>query len=74
MSWSRYDILSVVAANPSLPEPLTQHRLAELIVRAADSDLLEVEPLSLGAGAPATAALDLERGPRPGGAAARGEQ
>ena len=74
MASAQYDILSVVAANPSLPEPPAQHRLAELVVRAAKSDLLEVEPLSFGPGAPATAALELERGPRPGDAAARGEQ
>jgi hypothetical protein len=56
-----------MAANPSLPEPVVQHALAELVVRSAKSDLLDVEPLTFGAGSPASAALDLERGPQPGG-------
>ncbi len=40
--------------------------MAQLTVRSAQSDLLEVEPLDFGPDAPATAALEAERGPRPG--------
>jgi hypothetical protein len=39
--------------------------VAELSVRAAESDLLLVDPLDFGPGAPATAALAAERGPQP---------
>jgi hypothetical protein len=39
--------------------------LAELTVRKAHGDLLEVEPLDLGPGAPGTAALEHERGLEP---------
>lgn len=35
-------------------------------MRSAQSDLLEVEPLDFGPDAPATAALEAERGPQPG--------
>jgi len=40
--------------------------VAQLTVRSAQSDLLEVEPLDFGPDAPATAALEAERGPQPG--------
>ncbi|MFZ0381232.1 MAG: hypothetical protein WCD11_07755 [Solirubrobacteraceae bacterium] len=40
--------------------------MAQLTVRSAQSDLLEVEPLDFGPDAPATAALEAERGPQPG--------
>jgi hypothetical protein len=38
--------------------------VAELSVHAAESDLLLVDPLDFGPGAPATAALAAERGPQ----------
>ena len=37
--------------------------MAELTVRSAQTDLLEVDPLDFGPDAPATAALEVERGP-----------
>ena len=40
--------------------------MAQLTVRSAQSDLLEVEALDFGSDAPATAALEAERGPQPG--------
>ncbi len=40
--------------------------MAQLTVRSAQSDLLEVEPLDFGPDTPATAALEAERGPQPG--------
>jgi hypothetical protein len=42
-------------------------------VRTAQSDLLEVDPLDFGPNAPATAALEAERGPEPGGVRERGD-
>jgi hypothetical protein len=47
--------------------------VAELTVHNAQSDLLDVDPLDLGPDAPATAALEVERGPQPGDARQRGE-
>ena len=47
--------------------------MAELTVRTAQSDLLEVDPLDLGPDAPATAALEAERGPEPDAVRQRGE-
>ncbi len=47
--------------------------MAELTVRSAQSDLLEVDPLDLGPDAPATAALEAERGPQLGDVRQRGE-
>ena len=47
--------------------------MAELTVHAAQSDLLEVDPLDLGPDAPATAALEVERGPEPRDVRQRGE-
>lgn len=47
--------------------------LAELTVREAQGDLLDVEPLDLGPHAPATAALARERGPQPDDTRERGE-
>lgn len=41
--------------------------IRELIVSRAEGDLLDLEPLDLGPGAPGTAALEAERGPEPGG-------
>jgi hypothetical protein len=54
-----------VATDPSHPAPLDRHSLAELTVRDAHGDLLDVEPLDLAPGAPATIALERDRGPRP---------
>jgi hypothetical protein len=54
-----------VATDPSHPASLDRHSLSELTVRDAHGDLLEVEPLDLGPGAPATIALERERGPQP---------
>jgi hypothetical protein len=64
----------VVAVNPSVPQPPAQHRLADLIVRVAEGDLLDVEALNFGPGNPATAALEAERGPRPDDAPGRERQ
>lgn len=47
--------------------------MAELTVRNAQSDLLEVDPLDLGPDAPATAALEVERGPEPRDMRQRGD-
>ena len=47
--------------------------MAELTVRTAQSDLLEVDPLDFGPNAPATAALEAERGPEPGDVRRRGD-
>jgi hypothetical protein len=54
-----------VATDPSNPAPLGRRSLAELTVRDAHGDLLEGQPLDLGPGAPATIALEHERGPQP---------
>ena len=58
-------ILCPVATDPSHPAPLNRRSLAELTVRDAHGDLLEVQPLDLGPGTPATIALEHERGPQP---------
>lgn len=51
--------------NPQ-PLPSIQPRsINDLIVRHADGDVLALEPLDLGPGAPGTAALETERGPEP---------
>ncbi|MGO9904137.1 MAG: hypothetical protein ACLPY3_00220 [Solirubrobacteraceae bacterium] len=50
----------------SQPSSSDRFSVAQLTVRSAQSDLLEVEPLDFGPDAPATAALEAERGPRPG--------
>ena len=47
--------------------------MVELTVRNAQSDLLEVDPLDLGPDAPATAALEAERGPEPRDVRQRGK-
>lgn len=60
-------------SHPSHPAPPDRRSLAELTVRAAHGDLLEIEPLDLGPGAPATIALERERGPQPDDAAERGD-
>jgi hypothetical protein len=44
-----------------------------LTVRSSQGDLLEVEPLDLGPNAPATAALEAERGPEPRDVRPRGD-
>jgi hypothetical protein len=67
-------ILSPVATDPSHPTPLTRRSLAQLTVRDAHGDLLEVQPLDLGPGTPATIALEHERGPQPHNAIKSGDQ
>jgi len=57
----------------SLPSSSDRFSVAELTVHSAQSDLLEVDPLDLGPDAPATAALEVERGPEPRHARQRGE-
>jgi hypothetical protein len=59
-----------VASQPSSSDRFS---VAELTVRTAQSNLLEVDPLDLGPDAPATAALEVERGPWPGDVRQRGE-
>lgn len=58
----RCAILRFVTTEPS---PKHQYKLGDLIVRHASTDLLDVEPIDLGPGAPMTAALEAERGPEP---------
>ena len=67
-------ILCPVATDPSHPAPLNRRSLAELTVRDAHGDLLEVQPLDLGPGTPATIALEHERGPQPHNAIESGDQ
>jgi hypothetical protein len=67
-------ILCPVATDPSHPAPLNRRSLAELTVRDAHGDLLEVQPLDLGPGTPATIALEHERGPEPHDAIKSGDQ
>ena len=55
------------------PSSSDRFSVAELTVRTSLSDLLEVDPLDLGQDAPATAALEAERGPQPGDVRQRGE-
>jgi hypothetical protein len=50
----------------SQPSSSDRFSVAQLTVRSAQSDLLEVEPLDFSPDAPATAALEAERGPQPG--------
>jgi hypothetical protein len=57
----------------SQPSSSDRFSVAELTVRSAQSDLLEVHPLDLGPDGPATAALEAERGPQPGDVPQRGE-
>jgi len=57
----------------SQPSSSDRFSVAELTVRSAQSDLLEVDPLDLGPDAPATAALEVERGPEPRDLRQRGE-
>jgi hypothetical protein len=45
-----------------------------ITVSQARGDLLLVEPIDLGPGSPATAALEVERGPRPAGVLERGTE
>lgn len=54
-----------MATEPSRSSSADRFSVAELSVRAAESDLLLVDPLDFGPGAPATAALAAERGPQP---------
>jgi hypothetical protein len=65
---------SVVTTHPSHRAPHDRHSVAQLTVLQAHGDLLEVEPLDLGPGAPATIALEQERGPIPDDAAQRGHR
>ena len=57
----------------SQPSSRDRFSVAELTVHTAESDLLEVDPLDLGPDAPATAALEVERGPEPRDVRQRGE-
>jgi hypothetical protein len=54
-----------MATEPSRSSSADHFSVAELTVRAAESDLLLVDPLDFGPGSPATAALAAERGPQP---------
>jgi hypothetical protein len=67
-------MLCPVATDPSQPAPLDRRSLAELTVCDAHGDLLEVQPLDLGPGTPATIALEHERGPQPHNAMKSGDQ
>jgi hypothetical protein len=59
-----------MASQPASPDRFS---VVALTVRTAQGDLLEVEPLDFGPDAPATAALELERGPEPRDVPQRGE-
>jgi hypothetical protein len=59
-----------MASQPSFSDRFS---VAELTVRSAQSDLLEVDPLDFGPDAPATAALEVERGPEPRDMRQRGD-
>lgn len=54
-----------VAVDPSPGSPILPRSVDQLTVTEARDDLLLVDPIDLGPGAPATAALELERGPQP---------
>jgi hypothetical protein len=60
-------------AMASQPSSSDRFSVAELTVRGAQSDLLEVDPLDFGPDAPATAALEVERGPEPRDMRQRGD-
>jgi hypothetical protein len=60
-------------AMASQPSSSDGFSVAELTVRRAQSDLLEVDPLDFGPDAQATAALEAERGPQPGDMPQRGD-
>jgi hypothetical protein len=49
----------------SQPSSSDRFSVAQLTVRGSQSDLLEVDPLDFGPDAPATVALEAERGPQP---------
>lgn len=75
MSRARLAVILVpVATHRSHPTPLDRRSLAQLTVRDPYGDLLDVEPLDLGPGAPATAALERERGRQPDDAPEDGDQ
>jgi hypothetical protein len=57
----------------SQPSSSDRFSVAELTVRSAEGDLLEVDPLDFGPDAPATAALAVERGPEPRDMRQRGD-
>jgi hypothetical protein len=57
----------------SQPSSSDRFSVAELTVRTAQNDLLEVDPLDLGPDAPTTAALEAERGPESRDVRQRGE-
>jgi hypothetical protein len=57
----------------SQPSSTDRFSVAELTVRRAQSDLLEVDPLDFGPDGPATAALEVERGPEPRDIPQRGD-
>jgi hypothetical protein len=54
-----------MAVEPTQGNPLVLRSIDELTVAVPCDDLLLIDPLDLGPGAPATAALALERGPQP---------
>jgi hypothetical protein len=55
------------------PSSSDRFSVVELTVRGAQRDLLEVDPLDFGPDAPATRALEAERGPQPGDVRQRGD-
>jgi hypothetical protein len=69
-SWRILWTIASRAPQPPSPEHLS---LAALTVREAQIDLLKVDPVDLGPGSPATAALEFERGPAFDDPDARGE-
>lgn len=62
-----------MASQPSHPLSARLFTIAELTVQDAEGDLLDVDPLQLGPGTPASDALAIERGPQPADAHSGGE-
>lgn len=63
-----------MAVEPSHSSTVVPRSVDELTVTAAREDLLLVDPIDFGPGAPATAALALERGPQPAPVRHRGTE
>jgi len=67
------DACGILMGTASQPSSSDRFSVVELTVGTAQGDLLEVDPLDFGPDAPATAALEAERGPEPRDVRQRGE-
>ena len=63
-----------VATDRSSGTAVLRLSLEDITVTEARDDLLLVKPIDLGPGAPATAALEVERGPQPAAVRERGTE